>query len=73
VIIDGLVKQDKCYLESALLLNEMEMYHGILKIMAKGFEHRREMLINVGAIFRKEMDTDISTSVEKDKFKKDMG
>jgi len=65
---DSQVRQDEKYIAAVLAFNEAEKNHGIFKAIAKAFEHRREMLINLGAKFRKEMEGDVSTRLRKREF-----
>lgn len=69
--IDSLVKQDDDYIAAVAILDATEGHHGILKAITKAFDHRKDMLINLGSFMRAEMDTDISTKAEKDRFRKD--
>lgn len=57
--LDSLVKQDKGYIGAVLELLEAKKNKGIFDAITRAFEHRREMLINLGAKYRKEMDGDI--------------
>lgn len=57
--IDSLVKQDEDYIAEALEVNRVKKEHGIFNAIVKSFEHRREMLTNLGHKIRKEMEGEI--------------
>jgi len=53
------VKQDEGFIAATLDLLEAKKNKGIFDAIVRSFEHRKEMLINLGAKYRKEMDGDI--------------
>lgn len=57
--IDSKIKQDEKYIAAVLDLLTARKNKGIFDAITRAFEHRREMLINLGAKYRKEMDGDI--------------
>jgi len=54
--IDSEVKRDEDYMAAFLMLNEAKKNEGIFKAITKAFEHRKEMLTNLGHKIRKEME-----------------
>ena len=65
--IDSKVKQDKEYIDAFFMLSESKKNRGIFHAISKSFEHRRDMLINLGAKFRKEMDGNVLIKKEEKK------
>lgn len=57
--VDAKVKQDDGFIAASLDLLKAKKNKGIFTAITKEFEHRKEMLINLGAKFRKEMDGDV--------------
>ena len=57
--IDAEVATDKRYMTMVVELNDAKKNKAIFDAIVRAFEHRKEMLINLGAKFRKEMDGDI--------------
>jgi len=57
--VDSEVKQDERFIAATLDVLTAKKNKGIFTAITKAFEHRKEMLINLGAKFRKEMDGDV--------------
>jgi len=57
--VDAKVKQDEKFMAATIDLLTAKKNYAIFNAITKAFEHRKEMLINLGAKFRKEMDGDV--------------
>jgi len=57
--IDSAVKQDEKYIKAVLALNEARKNFGIFRAIVRAFEHRKEMLTNLGHKIRKEMEGEV--------------
>jgi len=57
--VESAVKQDERYISSSLELAEAKKNKKVFDAIVEAFEHRKEMLINLGAKFRREMDGDV--------------
>jgi len=57
--VDSKVKQDKRFMTATVELIAAKRNKGIFDAIAKAFEHRREMLTNLGHKVRKEMEGEV--------------
>ena len=57
--IDSKIKQDERFIAATLDVLTARKNKNVFDAIVRSFEHRKEMLINLGAKYRKEMDGDI--------------